>query len=76
MRKGHPRGSETWDAIPNAPADLIIDAMLGENDHRLVENFKPIDEEMLVRNTYVNAQLVSLEDNSNPEIHEKTNRAE
>ena len=71
MRKGQPRGSETWDDIPNAPASFAIvneNAQLGENDHMLVQNNKPLDEEMLVRNTYVNAQLVSLEDNTNPTI--------
>jgi hypothetical protein len=71
MRKGHPRGSETWDDVPNAPIGFNIEnenAQLGENDHKLVQNNKPLDEEMLVRNTYVNAQLVSLEDNANSTI--------
>ena len=58
MRKGHPRGSETWEDIPNAPSGfgiINLNAQLGENDHKLVQANMPLDEEMLVRNTYVNA---------------------
>jgi hypothetical protein len=64
MRKGFPRGTETWDEIPihiplkgQAPEKMDM-----KKPKSLTQNGVLVNEETIIRNTFVNAQLVTLEE--------------
>lgn len=57
MKKGHIRGSETWEDMPAS----IITEQEKQAQSNVVANV-PLNEELIIRNTFVNAQLVSTEE--------------
>lgn len=70
MRKGFPRGTETWDEIPihikpglakESPKAIKL-CLEKESAKVTTQHGVLINEETIIRNTFVNAQLVTLEE--------------
>ena len=59
MKKGHVRGSETWE---DTPASIVTEKERSAHDNVVANN--PLNEELIIRNTFVNAQLVSTEESA------------
>jgi len=50
MKRGHPRGSETWE---DAPASIMNEKEKAALSNVIPNN--PLNEELIIRNTFVNA---------------------